>query len=76
MSGRNRDVHEHYVHHARGNTLLCNRGDGTFEDVTETAGVAIGRWGWGALFVELNNDGLEDMYVPNGFITNKDPADM
>ena len=76
MGGKNEDVHGHYVRHARGNTLLCNRGDGTFEDVTETAGVAIGRWGWGALFIELNNDGLEDIYVPNGFITNTDSKDL
>jgi hypothetical protein len=76
MGGQNEEVHEHYVHHARGNTLLCNNGDGTFEDETERAGVAMGRWGWGARFVELNNDGLEDIFVPNGFITNKDPEDM
>ncbi len=76
MGGKNKDVHRHYVRHARGNTLLCNRGDGTFDDVTETAGAALGRWGWGARFVELNNDGLEDIYAPNGFITNKDPKDM
>jgi hypothetical protein len=76
MGGENEDVHKHYVRHARGNTLLCNKGDGTFEDVTEFAGIAMGRWGWGARFVDLNNDGLEDIYVPNGFITNQDPEDM
>ena len=76
MGGEHREVHQRYVRHARGNTLLCNRGDGSFDDVTELAGVAVGRWGWGARFVELNNDGLEDIYVPNGFITNRDPEDV
>lgn len=76
MDGEHQEVHERYVHHARGNTLLCGKPDGTFEDVTERAGVAIGRWGWGSLLVDLNNDGLEDIYVPNGFLTNQDPDDL
>ena len=76
MEGKNEDVHGHYVRHARGNTLLCNNGDGTFTDATELAGIAMGRWGWGSLFVDFNNDGYEDIYTPNGFITNQDPEDM
>ena len=76
MGGAHPEIHRHYVRHARGNTLLRNRGDGTFEDITETAGMAMGRWGWGALFVDLNNDGWEDIYAPNGFITNRNPTDV
>jgi len=76
MEGENQEVHERYVHHARGNTLLCGGPDGTFEDVSEKAGISIGRWGWGSLLVDLNNDGLEDLYTPNGFLTNKDPEDL
>jgi hypothetical protein len=76
MGGSHPEVHAHYVRHARGNTLLRNRGDGTFEDLTETAGMARAGWGWGALFVDLNNDGWEDIYAPNGFITNHDRADV
>jgi hypothetical protein len=36
----------------------------------------MGRWAWGAIFVDLNNDGREDILVPNGFITNEDTKDL
>jgi hypothetical protein len=75
MKGENQEVHATHLRFARGNSLLANRGDGTFEDVTEQAGVAIGGWAWGAKFLDLNNDGLEDLYSPNGYITNDDPGD-
>ncbi len=55
--------------HARGNSLFRNRGDGTFEDVSVELGVTLGRWAWGSTFVDMNNDGWEDLYVTNGFLT-------
>jgi len=76
MDGENPEIHVFYDRHARGNTLLANRGDGTFEDVTERSGVAVGGWGWGACFVDLNNDGFEDLYSPDGFLTNEKPQDL
>jgi len=75
MQGENQEVHAKHLRFARGNSLLANRGDGTFEDMTEQAGVAIGGWAWGAKFIDLNNDGREDLYSPNGYITNDDPDD-
>jgi hypothetical protein len=65
-----------FQRHARGNSLFANNGDGTFRDVTEEAGVTMGRWAWGAEFVDLNGDDLEDIYIPNGFITNEDTKDL
>jgi hypothetical protein len=61
---------------ARGNTLFENTGDGTFRDVSESADVTMGRWSWGSVFVDLNNDGWQDIYVLNGFITQDDPDDL
>ncbi len=66
----------HYVRHARGNTLLLNDGHGTFRDATEEAGVAPGGWAWGGMFFDLQNDGWPDLYVPNGFETNRDEDDL
>ncbi len=48
--------------------LFRNLGDWKFEDVTEKAGVgdkgdAAGVWKQGATFVDVNNDGLLDIYV-------------
>lgn len=62
--------------HARGNTLFRNQGDGRFADVSLEAGVTMGRWAWGSLFTDLNNDGWEDLYVVNGFLTTSDTGDL
>ena len=65
-----------YQRHARGNTLFQNKLDGTFRDVSESARITMGRWAWGARFSDLNNDGWEDLYVANGFITTDDTGDL
>jgi hypothetical protein len=44
--------------------LFRNKGDGTFEDVTRKAGVALGdRVCVGATFADCDNDGHQDLYV-------------
>ncbi len=63
------DEKQLFRRHARGNSLFENIGDGLFIDRSVELGVTLGRWAWGSLFVDLNNDGWEDLYVTNGFIT-------
>jgi hypothetical protein len=74
MGGRYPQVQPWFVKHASGNSLLRNRGDGSFEDVTREAGVALGRWAWGGVFTDFNNDGLQDLYVPCGHATARGVA--
>ncbi|HUF62589.1 MAG TPA: VCBS repeat-containing protein [Verrucomicrobiales bacterium] len=62
--------------HARGNTLFENSGDGTFKDVSTEASVTMGRWAWASHFVDINNDGWQDLYVANGFYTTPDTGDL
>jgi hypothetical protein len=54
--------------------LYRNRGDGTFADVTERAGVGDIGWGMGAAVGDYNNDGWQDIYVtcvgPNRLLKN------
>jgi hypothetical protein len=45
--------------------LLHNNRDGTFTDVTDKAGVANERWGFGVAVGDYDNDGWPDMYVTN-----------
>ena len=45
--------------------LLHNNHDGTFTDVTEKAGVANERWGFGVAVGDYDRDGWPDIYVSN-----------
>ena len=45
--------------------LFRNNHDGTFTDVTQKAGVANDRWGFGCVVADYDNDGYSDIYVSN-----------
>ncbi len=47
----------------RPNKLYRNRGDGTFEDVTERAGVGGRGYGMGCVVGDFDNDGHDDLFV-------------
>lgn len=65
-----------YQRHARGNALYRNQGDGTFKNVSQQAGVAMGRWSWSADFWDFDHDGYSDLYVTNGYISAVDRNDI
>ena len=50
---------------AHAGILYRNRGDGTFEDVSEAAGLSGDLGGNGAAFGDIDNDGDLDLYVTN-----------
>ncbi len=60
---------------AAGNNLFENIGDGKFRDVTADVGGFSGGWAWGGGFIDFDNDGWEDIYTPNGFISGKSMKD-
>jgi hypothetical protein len=45
--------------------LFHNNQDGTFTDVSEKAGVANERWGFGVAVADYDNDGWPDIFVAN-----------
>jgi hypothetical protein len=52
-----------------GNFLWHNNGDGTFTDVARETGTHDTGWGWGARFLDFDNDGWLDLYVVNGWVS-------
>jgi hypothetical protein len=81
-SAASADVRGRLQRFARGNTMLRNLGENPgspgvrFSDESIRAGVTMGRWAWGSNFVDLNNDGWEDLFVANGYMTTKDSGDL
>ena len=57
------------------NTLLANRGDGTWAEIGRQAGVEASGWSWSALFLDADLDGFEDLLIPNGHIRDLMDAD-
>ena len=65
------DLDIYLVNSAASSVLFRNNGDGTFTDVTATAGVEnSGRYGHGVACADYDNDGYVDLYVTN-FGTNR-----
>ncbi|MFQ5670055.1 MAG: FG-GAP repeat domain-containing protein [Acidobacteriota bacterium] len=60
---------------ASGNSLYANQGDGTFRDVSAEAGPFSAGWAWGGGFVDIDNDGREDLHTPNGFLSGASMKD-
>lgn len=60
------NVNNGYYYQFTRNMLQLNNGDGTFSDIGRMAGVNATDWSWGALIMDLDNDGLKDLFVANG----------
>jgi hypothetical protein len=50
-----------------GNELYRNRGDSSFDRIGQQAGIHDIGWTYGVGYVDLNGDGLDDLYSPAGF---------
>jgi enediyne biosynthesis protein E4 len=55
------------------NTLQMNAGSATdgipvFCEIGQLAGVSATDWSWAPLFVDVDNDGLKDLFVSNGYL--------
>ena len=48
------------------NTLFHNRGDGTFAELADFAGVPASDWSWQPVFLDVDLDGYEDVLIPAG----------
>ncbi|MFV1987939.1 MAG: VCBS repeat-containing protein, partial [Gemmatimonadota bacterium] len=50
------------------NAVQLNRGDGTFAEVAYQSGLSASDWTWGALFLDADLDGFEDLLVTTGHV--------
>jgi enediyne biosynthesis protein E4 len=54
----------------QGNDLWVPKGDSAeYENLASSMGVDYGGWSWGAQFGDLNNDGAQDLYLTNGYVS-------
>jgi hypothetical protein len=60
---------------AAGNSLYENLGGGRFREATAGAGPFPAGWAWGGGFLDFDNDGWEDLYTPNGFLSGRTMKD-
>lgn len=60
---------------ASGNTLFRGESSGSFTDVSQRLGPFRAGWAWGGVFVDFDNDGWQDLYSPNGFVSGKSMKD-
>ncbi|MGZ8901309.1 MAG: VCBS repeat-containing protein, partial [Limisphaerales bacterium] len=48
------------------NTVFLNRGDDTFAEVAQLAGLHASEWTWSCIFLDVDLDGWEDILFSNG----------
>lgn len=61
------------------NVLQRNNGNGTFTDVGVIAEISQTDWSWSGLLFDINNDGLRDLHITNGYrseVHNRDFVDF
>ena len=56
------------------NTLFANRGDGSYAEIANYAGVAASEWSWSPIFMDVDLDGYEDLLITSGHA--KDVQDL
>jgi len=58
------------------NTFQVGRGDGTFAEIAEFAGLQAADWSWCPVFLDVDLDGHEDVLVVNGFHRDVEDIDV
>jgi Flp pilus assembly protein TadD/peroxiredoxin len=70
------NIRAFYRRHARGNSLYRNQGNGKFQNISDRAGVEMGRWAWSSDAWDFDHDGYPDLYIANGYISGPDSRDV
>ncbi|HMJ90439.1 MAG TPA: VCBS repeat-containing protein, partial [Candidatus Acidoferrum sp.] len=57
------------------NTIFINRGDGTFAEVADYAGLSASEWAWQPVFLDVDLDGYEDVIITTGHVRDVQDLD-
>ncbi|MDA7521552.1 VCBS repeat-containing protein [Akkermansiaceae bacterium] len=71
-----KQTRQRYLKMVRGNSLMRNNGSGRFTDITSPMDEGYAGWAWGTGLGDFNNDGWEDIYVANGYISQPKKDDL
>lgn len=79
LSGLNYDrqqilIERGYTSQYMRNSLQLNSGSGKFKEIGTYAGIHTTDWSWSPLVVDLDNNGLKDVFITNGYV--KDVTDV
>ncbi|GAB5562438.1 MAG: VCBS repeat-containing protein [Synoicihabitans sp.] len=58
------------------NTLFLNRGDNTWTEIAQYAGIKASEWSWSPAFVDIDLDGWEDVIITTGSVRDFTDADV
>jgi enediyne biosynthesis protein E4 len=58
------------------NTLLWNRGDGTYAEIAQSAGLEASEWTWCPVFMDVDLDGYEDLLCVTGHLRDAQNIDI
>jgi tetratricopeptide (TPR) repeat protein/thiol-disulfide isomerase/thioredoxin len=70
------DVRARFRHHAKGNSLYHNLGNGRFEDRSAAAGIEKAGWSWSCHAWDFAHDGRSHLYIATGMISGPTHDDL
>jgi len=70
------DVRELFRHHAKGNSLFRNLGNGRFQDRSAAAGIEKAGWSWSCHAWDFAHDGRSHLYIATGMISGPTHDDL
>ena len=57
------------------NTLFLNRGDNTYAEIANLSGLEDSEWSWAPVFIDIDLDGYEDIFITNGNVRDVQDSD-
>ena len=70
------DVRALFRHHAKGNSLFHNLGNGRFQDRSAAAGIEQAGWSWSSHAWDFAHDGRSHLYIATGMISGPTRDDL